>query len=237
MIEILPVPFTTEAKRLLLIVPITRGNAGEMVRFLDYWFTTTTDYRQNTTNLLITIIQAVPGQPLTPDSLLLSPAEADDMRALITSYNNGSHHQSTNISTILPRGRVKVGFAIVSLRPTTHIRLGILEHFGQRGLLKGTTVVVFLEPNLQLGDDFLNRVRMNTIPGNQVFSPIPFQEYHPHLTKFKAPLQSTAPVALNKEHGYFNSKEFRIISFYYADYLDGNRNYFQLNLTKFIQNS
>lgn len=62
--------------------------------------------------------------------------------------------------------------------------------------------------------DCLNRVRMNTISGFQIFSPIPFRQYDPKVTKLLS-------FDINKNSGHFDQEEYKFISFYGRDYVAG----------------
>lgn len=60
---------------------------------------------------------------------------------------------------------------------------------------------------------------MNTIQNWQVFSPVPFREYHPAIVYEGEP---PAEVELNKQSGHYDSTNTQHISFYASDYLSGN---------------
>lgn len=55
---------------------------------------------------------------------------------------------------------------------------------------------------------------MNTIEGFQVFSPIPYRQYNPMISQVKS-------FEINKNVGHFDREEYRYISFYSRDYVNG----------------
>lgn len=65
------------------------------------------------------------------------------------------------------------------------------------------------------------QVRMNTILGWQVFSPIPFSEYHPDIVYSSA---NTSPKELDidKLYGHYDTREFSHIAFHARDYTTGD---------------
>lgn len=67
--------------------------------------------------------------------------------------------------------------------------------------------------------DVLNRVRINTISGWQLFSPVPFAEYNPDVS-FPGSSKNEA-LNISTNQGFYDLHETQHISFYMADYLSG----------------
>ncbi|KAK7071304.1 hypothetical protein SK128_014616 [Halocaridina rubra] len=78
------------------------------------------------------------------------------------------------------------------------------------------TIVFFTRHSPHFTNDFLNRVRMNTIHKWQVFSPVPFTLYHPSAVEENTSYQK---LEVNRNVGHFDSLDFDHISFYIADYI------------------
>lgn len=68
----------------------------------------------------------------------------------------------------------------------------------------------------ELTGQYLNRVRMNTIKGKQVFFPMGFWQYKPNLIYNKKPYPSS--VELGQRLGLFSTNSFEHCSFYTSDY-------------------
>jgi len=65
------------------------------------------------------------------------------------------------------------------------------------------------------------QVRMNTILGWQVFSPIPFSEYHPDIV-FSSTNTRPKELDINKTYGHYDTREISHIAFYARDYTTGD---------------
>lgn len=55
---------------------------------------------------------------------------------------------------------------------------------------------------------------MNTIEKFQVFSPIPFRQYNKKASEY-------TKLEVNKNAGHFDREEYKYISFYGRDYIEG----------------
>jgi chondroitin polymerizing factor len=70
----------------------------------------------------------------------------------------------------------------------------------------------------QFKNDFLNRVRMNTIQGFQIFSPIAFMQFPCKHTSLCNVCENCD---VSQSSGYFDRKNFDVLSFYSRDYVEG----------------
>lgn len=68
--------------------------------------------------------------------------------------------------------------------------------------------------------DFLNRVRMNTIAGFQVFSPIGFTMYPCRWTKL---CKECDGCDVGQSSGYFDRANYDVVSFYSRDYVESRK--------------
>jgi chondroitin polymerizing factor/chondroitin polymerizing factor 2 len=85
--------------------------------------------------------------------------------------------------------------------------------YQKMGRLSSGSVVLHCRPNMLLSFDYLNRVRMNTMRGFQVFFPIPFLEFRLGTTVY-----DKQALEVRKESGYFDVHHFDHFSFYWSDY-------------------
>lgn len=60
---------------------------------------------------------------------------------------------------------------------------------------------------------------MNTILHKQIFSPIPFSEYHPDVAYQTQ--ERPQELDINKKYGHYDSSNYQQISFYLKDYIAG----------------
>lgn len=80
--------------------------------------------------------------------------------------------------------------------------------------------VVILLSGMEIRSEYLNRVRMNTIAGWQVFFPIPFIQYHPAVVPPKdGTTHDTTEII--KDNGHFDAHLFDHFAFYNSDYQTG----------------
>lgn len=77
------------------------------------------------------------------------------------------------------------------------------------------SLLLFVNPKMQLKPEYLNRVRMNTISNWQIYSPIPFVEFHPNLAYYDS---KNTGFDLNRNHGRYDDLNYDSISFYTKDY-------------------
>lgn len=92
------------------------------------------------------------------------------------------------------------------------------------------SLVFICNPFSEILSDLLNRIRINTIAGWQLYSPIPFAEYNPNVTVTSVKKPGVLDVSTNQ--GFYNSHDTLHISFYISDYLNGMQKQFILFLKK-----
>ncbi|EFX68349.1 hypothetical protein DAPPUDRAFT_260261 [Daphnia pulex] len=85
------------------------------------------------------------------------------------------------------------------------------------------TLIFLCNPFTEIYPDVLNRVRINTISGWQLFSPIPFAEYNPEVS-FPG-LSKTEALNISTNQGFYDVHETQHISFYMADYLNARKTF------------
>jgi len=73
-------------------------------------------------------------------------------------------------------------------------------------------------PGMVFKADFLNRVRMNTIQGFQVYAPIGFQMYPCRWAQF---CRECDTCDVSQSSGYFDRHNHDVIAFYSRDYVQG----------------
>lgn len=70
------------------------------------------------------------------------------------------------------------------------------------------------------------QVRINTVLQWQVFSPVPFSEYHPDIVY--QDLERPKELDINKKYGHYDVNSARHISFYLKDYMTGKHHFLSL---------
>jgi len=87
----------------------------------------------------------------------------------------------------------------------------------------GPEALIFLcHPFTEMYPDVLNRVRINTISGWQLYSPIPFSEFNPEVSLAGLPPRKSGEILnISTNVGFYDMHDTWHISFYAADYLNG----------------
>ena len=153
----------------------------------------------------------------------------EDVRLIVALlYKNTSSAQSSGSRDVFTRPKSLIGEynkkfdtkgkltwrALVNVESDIHVVDALQNEFKTDVLILMTSVNVEMEPDVT--SPFLNRVRMNTIKGKQVFFPLGFWQYKPNLTHTK----KTHPinVEVGQRMGYFSTMSFDHASFYISDY-------------------
>ncbi|CAG7817095.1 unnamed protein product, partial [Allacma fusca] len=217
--ELVPMPFVTENQRVTIVVPITTQRIEQVQRFLDGFFNFSTDQKLNTVLIfiIVTTSQRTSGEHFLDDR---------DVKAIqkMVSYYNGKIPK-----TVLDR--VKAGYMLVPRKKSLPISLlnGVEAVINR---IMGTSALILVaDVNVSLKDEFINRVRMNTIFNAQVFSPIPFVEHNPSVYLGKN--SNDGEIEVSRYSGYFDPNEFRFFSFYAADFVAARRKLSSADLADF----
>ncbi|XP_072902434.1 LOW QUALITY PROTEIN: chondroitin sulfate synthase 2-like [Hemitrygon akajei] len=193
-VEIIPMPYVTEASRLHVILPLGARERARATRFLEEFALTALESEENAVLTLLFIYEPLEAQRVGHDDIF------GGLKAQIAQYEKkypGSKIPWISVKTDAP-SQIKLMDVISKKYPAD-------------------TLFLLVAPSSQLGLDFLNRCRMNSIGQRQVFFPIPFQEYDPRVAYPNQPPPLT--VDLLKDAGHFDRDFFEAACFYNADYM------------------
>ncbi|XP_050729542.1 chondroitin sulfate synthase 2-like [Eriocheir sinensis] len=195
--EIIPMPYVTENNRLTLVLPVDQSELVEATQFVQRYEAECMVKGEHTFLLLALLYR--PGVSSAGDDRdVFKP-----LKDLALQYTQ-EHHKAGS----------KVGWSIVHTLADPPSELAVADLVLRK--LSEETLVLVTRHSAHITTDFLNRVRMNTILNWQVFSPVPFTQYHPELVTTK---ESYAKMDLNKSNGRFDAYNFDHLSFYVADYV------------------
>lgn len=203
-VEIVPMPFVTETRRVTIVIPLI---SLDLFNQTDSFIKNYLNSAEKVSNSVL--VFAI----ILPDSRILSPVQSaslQKLKRLISKHNSDFSSVQGNNSDI------KVGHVIVDLKQfkASHHIFAVFDMLSNHILSPNSLVLVM---DLFLGEisqEFLNRVRMNTILNYQVFSPIPFVEYDPKVYG----RDESKDFEINKSTGYFDGDSFNFLSFYVGDY-------------------
>uniref|UniRef100_A0A0P4W3X9 Hexosyltransferase n=1 Tax=Scylla olivacea TaxID=85551 RepID=A0A0P4W3X9_SCYOL len=199
--EIIPMPYVTENNRLTLVLPVDQSEIVEATQFVQRYEAECMVKGEQTFLMLALLYK--PGVSSAGDDKDVFKSLKD----LALQYTQ-DHHEAGS----------KVGWSIVHTLASHPSELAIADLVLRK--MQEDTLVLVTRHSAHITTDFLNRVRMNTILNWQVFSPVPFTQYHPDTV---TDTESYAKMDINKNNGRFDAYNFDHISFYIGDFLSARR--------------
>lgn len=193
-VEIIPMPYVTEATRVHILLPLTSADRSTVARFLDRC---ASGLFESSENAILSFL------------FLYEPAEAqkvatDDIFAEVKAKVAAIERRFPN---------VKVPW--ISVKTETPGLLRVLDVVSRKH--PADTLFLLATADTALNSEFLNRCRMNAISGWQVFFPIHFQDYNPHIAYPGQDLPRATDLV--REAGHFDRYSFEEACFYNGDYM------------------
>jgi chondroitin polymerizing factor len=219
LIEIVPSPYVTESTRVAILLPTFEHQAQDALNFIKSYEKACMENQDNTFLMLVLMYREKSSSKGNDDvflavkNLALSLTEKyknDGSRIawvsirLPVEFSADFDENDVLLSSMYGRNEI-LSFAATDLA---------LRKIGLESL------VMICSNSAAFRPDFLNRVRMNTIQGFQVFSPIGFTLYPCRWTKMCKECDS-CDVA--QSSGYFDRHNYDVISFYSHDYVDARK--------------
>ncbi|KZC05455.1 Chondroitin sulfate synthase 2 [Dufourea novaeangliae] len=202
-VEILPVPYVTENTRVNIILIIDLSKKQVALDFLEQYAVDCMEKKYKTF-LMVALLYNYGSTSKGNGDIFY-----DIKQYALTLADKYKKYQSkiTWLSIRLPSN-----VASIELDPILNIAVTDLciKKFSPESL------ILFVETGIQLRLDYLNRIRMNTINQYQIFSPIPFVEFHPDIVHMNDVKQ--ADTDINRNHGRYDEYNYNNIAFYVRDY-------------------
>lgn len=206
-VELLPIPYVTENTRVNLILPIHASERKAALNFIQQYTKVCMEKKDKTFLLLVFFYDPdAPGKGKSDDIY-------KDIKDIAISLSNRFHKDSSKIAWVsikLPSFSSKYTIVNEALLDFAAADLSIKK-------LLPESLVLFCHPSMEIRQDYLNRVRMNTILQWQIFSPIPFIEMDPSIV-YSPDLVQPLELDINKNYGHFDGSNSKHISFYAKDY-------------------
>ncbi|XP_012705510.2 chondroitin sulfate glucuronyltransferase [Fundulus heteroclitus] len=196
-VEIIPMPYVTEATRVQVILPVTAQDQDFVGNFLDMYVTNTLDTHDN---VLLTFL------------FIYDPFDAQ--RVSQTDVFAGV---KSMIGEVEKRyGDVKIPWISVKTEVPSQVKL--MDIISKKHPVD--TLFFLSSVWTEVNADFLNRCRMNAISNWQVFFPVHFQEYNPAVIyRDQQPSASSTFASESLRDGHFDRHVFDEACFYNADYM------------------
>jgi hypothetical protein len=204
LVEMVPMPFVTEATKLFLILPIHSDEQSIAIRFLYHANKTLFDRetRDKFELLLTHIVTTKQEYSQTQKWFDNIRHEVDLIRQTRTQLTITYH------TVLLPSSSIPIYSQPIYLLDFFHTKL------------RTNSLIFITNPYVDIDSDFLNRCRLNIIENAQIFFPIAFYQYHPSIIARTHHLTNNLTIDLHKSHGWFNSYVFDHIGLYMNDYLN-----------------
>ncbi|KAI1889259.1 hypothetical protein AGOR_G00177300 [Albula goreensis] len=197
-VEIIPMPYVTEATRVQVVLPITAQDQDYVGNFLDMYVMNALDTHDNVLLTLLFIYDPFDAQRVSQADVF------GGVKAMITEVEKRYSD-------------VKVPW--ISVKTEVPCQVKLMDIISKKHPVD--TLFFLASPWTEVNADFLNRCRMNTIGSWQVFFPIHFQEFSPaivyHDQQPSAGESSSTTDTLRD--GHFDRHVFDEACFYNADYM------------------
>lgn len=198
-IEIIPMPYVTEATRVQVILPITAREQDYVGNFLDTYAMNALDTHDNVLLTFLFIYDPFDAQRVSETDVFAG------VKAMIGEVEK--RYGDTKIPWISVKTEVPSQVKLMDIISKKH---------------PVDTLFFLSSVWTEINGDFLNRCRMNAISNWQVFFPIHFQEYSPAIVYRDQQPSAAAASSFSSEglrDGRFDRHVFDEACFYNADYM------------------
>lgn len=203
-VEVLSVPYVTENTRINMILVVDTNNKESALNFMEYYEESCMQKKYKTFLMLVLLYNV--------DSP--SKGQADvfyDIKKYALTLSEKYRKEQLKITW----HSVRLPTVINSVEIDPMLKIAITDLSIKK--FSPESLILFVETDMDLKIDYLNRVRMNTISQYQIFSPIPFVAYHPDIIYSD---DSKHPEAdINHNYGKYDEYDYNNIAFYVKDYV------------------
>ncbi|XP_074767275.1 chondroitin sulfate synthase 2 isoform X3 [Athene noctua] len=193
-VEIIPMPYVTEASRINVILPLTAHDRDHAAHFLETYAAAAFESSENAVLTFLFIYDPFEAQQVTQNDIFAA------VKAQITEYE---------------RKYAEVKIPWISVKTDAPSQIKVMDIISKKHPVD--TLFFVAGVGTEVTVDFLNRCRMNTINNWQVFFPIHFQGYNPVIAYHNQVPPTT--LDLLRDAGRFDRDVFHEACFYNADYM------------------
>lgn len=193
-IEIIPMPYVTEATRVHIIIPLTLQDRSYVDHFLEVFASNAFETSENAILTFLFIYDPVEAQQVNQNDIFAS------VKTQINTYE---------------RKYPTVKIPWISVKTETPSQIKFMDIISKKHPVDSLFFLANVHTNVN--SEFLNRCRMNSINNWQVFFPIHFQDFNPDVAYHNQ--QQPATVDLIRDAGHFDRRSFEEACFYNSDYM------------------
>ncbi|XP_028810141.1 chondroitin sulfate synthase 2-like [Denticeps clupeoides] len=193
-VEIIPMPYVTEATRVHVLLPLVSADRMFALRFLDLYASNVFETGENAVLTFLFIYDPLEAQRVGQNDIFTN------VKSKVAAYE---------------RKYPSVKVPWISVKTESPALIRILDIVSRKHPVD--TLFFLATADTVVSMEFLNRCRMNAISGWQAFFPIHFQDYNPQVAYHDQPPPTSADVV--REAGHFDRYAFEEACFYNADYM------------------
>ncbi|XP_034982562.1 chondroitin sulfate synthase 2 [Zootoca vivipara] len=194
-VEIIPMPYVTEASRVNVILPLTAPERDYAARFLEVYAAAAFENAENAVLTFLFIYDPFEAQQVAQNDVFRA------VKARIAEYE---------------RRYAQVKIPWISVKTDAPSQIKVMDIISKKHPVD--TLFFVAGVGTEVTAEFLNRCRMNTINSWQVFFPIHFQGYNPTIAFHNQP-PPLSGLDLVRDAGHFDRDAFSEACFYNADYM------------------
>ncbi|NWU92574.1 CHPF2 glucuronyltransferase, partial [Upupa epops] len=194
-VEIIPMPYVTEATRVQLVLPLTVQDLDYVANFLDVFAMNTLDTHDNALLTLLLVYHPYDAQRVSQVDVFAG------VKAMVGE---------------LEKRYADVKIPWISVKTEVPSQVKLMDIVSKKHPVD--TLFFLASVWTEVNVEFLNRCRMNTISNWQVFFPVHFQEFNPALV-FRSEQSAASPGSDVLRDGRFDRHSFSEACFYNSDYM------------------
>ncbi|NXD66318.1 CHPF2 glucuronyltransferase, partial [Eolophus roseicapillus] len=193
-VEIIPMPYVTEATRVQLVLPLTVQDLDFVANFLDMFAMNTLDTHDNALLTLLFIYHPYDAQRVSQVDVFAG------VKAMVGE---------------LEKRYADVKIPWISVKTEVPSQVKLMDIVSKKHPVD--TLFFLASVWTEINMEFLNRCRMNTISNWQVFFPVHFQEFNPALV-YRGEQTASSTTDFLRD-GHFDRHSFAEACFYNSDYM------------------
>ena len=199
--EIVPMPHLNETRQVTIVLPIFPEEWNMVTQFVDKFVANCLAVGDDS-QLLVVFVEQSAGKQIG------------------SKQHTGDAYRKMNSTLMGYQSKYKAQKTIKWMRVTVgslyRASFAVMDAVSAR--LQSDSLVVVGSVGMSVAVEYLNRVRLNTIIGQQVFFPIGYWSFKPNLVSDHPPSKS-AKIPLNSKSGHYDKDQYSHSSFYISDYL------------------
>ncbi|XP_018431384.1 PREDICTED: chondroitin sulfate glucuronyltransferase-like, partial [Nanorana parkeri] len=192
LVEILPMPYVTEATPVQVVVPLMPADAGHISAFLDAFATNLLDPQENVA-LTVLLVYDVTSSGQVQDVF-------EGVRGMVSELE--SRYSFLRLE-------------VTGVRTEMASQVGLMDVVSKKHPMD--TLFLVLSVWSEVTGEALNRCRMNAISAWQVFSPVHYQEYNPDVSRHSS--SPPPPSSDFLRDGHFDRLSSSEFCFYNSDFM------------------